>query len=134
MDSVSIKGILLGSLFDLVMTVVIGIVLVFVLTASNGGDADLGMAAMYSAEWLAFQVVVGFALTVIAGYLAAWIAGRGEMINGTLCAVFTTAIMIPMMAGQSLPWPMTIIVILCILTPLFGLLGGYLRWRQVKGG
>ena len=129
MDSVSIKGILLGSLFDLVMTVVFGIVLVFVLTASNGGNADLDVfgrvACLPGGRWLA--------LTVIAGYLAAWIAGRGEMINGTLCAVFTTAIMIPMMAGQSLPWPMTIIVILCILTPLFGLLGGYLRWRRVKG-
>jgi hypothetical protein len=134
MYSVSVKGIVLGSLFDLVVSFVFGIVLIFVLTVSNGGNPDVAMAAMNSGGWFAFQMVVGFALTVIAGYLAAWIAGRGEMINGTLSAVFTMAIMIPMMAGQPLPWSMTVMVILYILTPLFGLLGGYLRWRLVNGG
>jgi hypothetical protein len=129
--SVSIKGIVLGSLFDLVMTVVFGIVLVFVLTVSNGGDADVAMAAMYSTGWVAFQLVVASALTVIAGYLAAWIAGRGELINGALSAVFSMAIAIPMTAGQPMPWPLAITVILYVLTPLLGLLGGYMRRRQV---
>jgi hypothetical protein len=130
---VSIKGIVLGSLFDLAMTFISGIVLMFVLTVSNAGDADVAMAAMCSPEWLTFQVVVASAVTVIAGYLAAWIAGRGTLINGTLCAVLTTAIAIPMNAGQQMPWPPSVTITLYVATPLLGLLGGYLRSRQVRG-
>jgi len=129
---VSIKGIVLGSLFDLVATVVFAFSLGFYLAISHGGDQEAAMRAANSGDWLAFSVVVASALTVVAGYLAAWIAGRGELINGTLSAVFSMAIMLPMTWDQPMPWSATVTVLLFIATPLLGLLGGYLRSRQTN--
>ena len=134
MYSISIKGIVLGSLFDLITTFAFVFLLGIFLAISHGGDAEATMLAANSAEWMAITFVVTSVLTVVAGYLAAWIAGRGELVNGTLSAVFTIAIMLPMTIGQLTPWPMAIVVIAFLVTPLLGLLGGYLRSRQVNAG
>lgn len=133
MYSVSIKGIVLGSLFDLIATFAFAFLLGIYLAISHGGDPEAAMLAANSGGWLAFSVVVACALTVVAGYLAAWIAGRGELINGTLSAVFSMAIMLPMTWDQPMPWSATVTVLLFISTPLLGLFGGYLRSRQVSG-
>ena len=132
MYSVSIKGIVLGSLFDLIATFAFAFLLGIYLAISHGGDQEAAMRAANSGDWLAFSVVVASALTVVAGYLAAWIAGRGELINGTLSAVFSMAIMLPMTWDQPMPWSATVTVLLFIATPLLGLLGGYLRSRQTN--
>jgi hypothetical protein len=134
MYSVSIKGIVLGSLFDLVATFGFAILLGIYLAISHGGDPEAAMLAANSTEWTTVSVIVASAFTVIAGYLAAWIAGRGELINGTLCTVFTVAIMLPMTWDQPMPWSATVTVLLYIATPLLGLLGGYLRWRKTNAG
>jgi hypothetical protein len=134
MHSISIKGIVLGSLFDLVATFAFVFALGIFLSLFHGGDAEAAMLAACSAEWMTVSLVVTSAFTVIAGYLAARIAGRGELINGTLSAVLSTAIALLMSIGQPSPWPVAVNLFLFILTPLLGLLGGYLRSRQVKGG
>jgi hypothetical protein len=134
MYSVSIKGIVLGSLFDLIASFGFMILLGMFLAISHGGDAEAAMDAAAWAEWTAINLVVMSAITVVAGYLAAWIAGRGELINGTLSAVLSIAIMLPMTISQPTPWPMAVVVIVYVLTPLLGLLGGYLRSRQINRG
>ena len=134
MSSVSIKGIVLGSLFDLVATFAFTFALGIFLSVQHGGDAEATMLALCSAEWMTVTIVVTSVFTVVAGYLAAWIAGRGEVINGTLSAVLSTAIALLMSIGQPSPWPGAVMVMLFILTPLLGLLGGYLRSRQVNAG
>lgn len=134
MYSVSIKGIVLGSALDLIATYVFMVVLGIFLAISHGGDVEAAMRDANSTEWMTVTIVVTSLFTIIAGYLAAWIAGRGELINGTLSAVFSTAIGLLMSIGQPSPWPMAVMVFLFILTPVLGLLGGYLRSRQVNGG
>jgi hypothetical protein len=134
MYSVSIKGIVLGSLFDLIATFAFAFLLGIYLAISHGGDPEATMLAANSGGWLAFSVIVACVLTVVAGYLAAWIAGRGELTNGTLSAVFSAAIMLPMTWDQPMPWSATVTVLMYMTMPLLGLLGGYLRSRQVNAG
>jgi hypothetical protein len=126
MSSISIKGILLGSLFDLATTFGFSIILVFAVAVSNGGNPQ----EVNSGGWLILNLVVASALTVVAGYLAARIAGRGELINGTLCTLPSMAVSFLLTAGQPSPLSATSTLLLYAVTPLFGLLGGYMRLRQ----
>jgi hypothetical protein len=88
MHLVSIKGIVIGSAPDLVATYVFMFMLGIFLAILHGGDVEAAMLAANSAEWMTVSIVVTSLFTVIAGYLAARIAGRGELINGTLRGVF----------------------------------------------
>jgi hypothetical protein len=130
MSSISIKGILVGTLFDLGATFVFSIVVGVYLGVQTGNvEAAVQMAS--SGGWLLFGIIFGCVVTVIAGYLAARIAGRGELLNGGVCAVLTMIIGLLMSMGQPATMPEVWTFLLCLLTPLLGLLGGYLRLRQV---
>jgi hypothetical protein len=131
MSSISIRGIVLGSLFDLAMTFGFSIILVIAVAVSNGGDPQGAIIAANSGHWLLLNTVVASAFTVVAGYLAARIAGRGELINGTLCTLLSMGVCLLLSAGQPSPFSATPTLILYAITPLLGLLGGYMRLRQV---
>jgi hypothetical protein len=131
MSSISIKGIVLGTLFDLGSTIVFSFVLGVYLGLQTG-DPEAAMRMATSGGWLVLGIVVGCVVTVIAGYLAARIAGRGEIVNGGACALVSMAIGLVLSMGQPAYMSEIWIFLLCLLTPLLGMLGGYLRWRQVS--
>lgn len=130
MSSISIKGILIGSLFDLIATLALSFALLIAVAVSTGCDLEVAGHLATSGPWLVLGLAVGSALTVVAGYLAARIAGRGELINGTLCAVLSLMVGLLFTLGEPMfllePWAL----ISYAMTPLLGLLGGYLRLRQ----
>ena len=131
MSSISIKGVLLGALVDFAGSMFIGIAII----AAAAGLLGLGDVEATSG---AFQAgvprIVAFALscpaTVAGGYVAARVAERGELINGTLCT-FLSVIVTIMAVEEPWPWKMRDFIELGLI-PLAGMLGGYMRLRQVR--
>jgi len=131
MSALSIKGIVVGTLFDLGASFAFSIALGVYLAMSTGGDVEAAVRLGTTGGWLLFGIIVGCVVTVIAGYLAARIAGRGEVVNGGACALVSMAIGLVLSMGQPAYTSEVSTFLLCLLTPLLGLLGGYLRLRQV---
>jgi hypothetical protein len=130
MSALSIKGILVGTLFDWGVSIVFSIALGIFLGIQTGSvEAAIMMAT--SGGWLLFGIIFGCVITVIAGYLAARIAGRGELLNGGVCAFLTMIVGLLMSIGQPATMSGVWTFLLCLLTPVLGVLGGYLRLRQV---
>ena len=69
-------------------------------------------------------------VSIAAGYIAARVAGRGELVNAVLCNLIGAGICV-LLAQAGPPAAMTSALILLLTEPLFGLLGGYIRLRQV---
>ena len=132
MSSISIKGIIIGALFDVVASVILGAVALIAIVVSTGVDNIENITNVANSGLFAVTgFAIGSGVSVLAGYIAARIAGRGELINGALSSILCVV----MSAGLTLgTLEMDAIKIVeFLMTPLLGLLGGYLRSRQVRG-
>jgi hypothetical protein len=135
MGSISLKAVLIGGVFDIVASMVLGAVLAvgFIAFEPGGMAAAPAMAAKLIADprfYLA-SLFLGGAVSILAGYIAAAIAGRGERLNGALSSFLCVAEGIYGLATQP-HGPATLPTIFAILiSPVLGLAGGYLR--KIRG-
>lgn len=133
MSGLSVKGVMLGALagFALmgVMTFGFMVTIVKLTGAETGPQIDQVMETSSTAFWMI--QVLGIGALIGTGYMAAWIAKRGELLNGVLASwllIATTLFSLP-----SLPSPATSdAVIMVIMALIFCLLGGFLRRWQVR--
>lgn len=128
MSSISIKGIIVGALFDAVASLVLGAGLVIAIVASTGVGNIEDASIAYSGTVAVVSYAISGGTSVLAGYIAARIAGRGELINGTLASLVCVVIV----TGFTLADMDTATIVEFVITPLLGLFGGYLRLRQVR--
>ncbi len=133
MSAISIKGVVIGAVFDIVVSGIFGAVLVMVYAATAGITAPEDLASLATApELRVLTYASGAIISIIAGYLAARIAGRAELLNGTLSSVLCVGLGL-VFALVSHPAEFGLKEILQFaFSPLLGLLGGYLRLRQVQ--
>jgi len=140
MKKISILGILVGGITDIVLTNVVALpIIIYVVATSNlrGIPREQLSAAIIQAiharpAIYATQLILGFFCTVFGGYVAAWIAKRSEVLNGFLaslaCALFGVY---GMVSGKDMSTPATRAT-LFLLTFAAGLCGGYLRKIRVR--
>ncbi|HEV8388554.1 MAG TPA: hypothetical protein VGQ35_01865 [Dongiaceae bacterium] len=133
MSSISVKAVIVGGLFDVVTSFVAGFILTLAIALSSGVQNIEEIKQASGSETVQLvATVIGAAISVAAGYLAARMAGRGELINGSLSSFLCAAIGIYTIAAR---WPehaeASDFIKLAVVPPL-GLLGGYLRLRQVR--
>jgi hypothetical protein len=132
MASISIKGVLIGAVFDIVASAIVGAIALLGLALWSGADsadeivglADAGLGA-------ALSVILGGGVSVAAGYIAARIAGRGELLNGALSSFLCVSIGIYHNLTGTPTGPDTLSIAGLVVSPLLGALGGFLRLRQV---
>ena len=134
MSSVSIKGVLIGAAVDLGLTFLAGFAMVIAIVAQQGVDSLEALDDIVMPNSL---VVAGYAVaavtSAIAGYVAARIAGKGELLNGALSSFLSVAIvLVSLIADRSQAFGAGDAYDL-VSAPLFGLIGGFLRARQVRG-
>ena len=142
MKKLSILGIVVGGISDIVLTNILAIpLLVFVLVtrvhytpamSSQQLTDALTNGLMGDPMLFAVQLLLGSLCSIFAGYLAAWIAKHNELLNGSLSAWLCVAsgICSLVIKLDSAPWFLTLIGF--ILSPALGLLGGYLRLLRVR--
>lgn len=132
----SLPGIVVGAVVDVVGTNIWGLALVTVLIVFHHliGHPQAEMLSqihhwLSDDPWVIFlNYVIGGAFTLLGGYVAAVIAKHNEVLNGGsasfLCIVFVLC------TAGSLPlWQ---ILLAIVFNPLVGMLGGYLRLRQTR--
>ncbi|MGA2649220.1 MAG: hypothetical protein ABSF28_01795 [Terracidiphilus sp.] len=138
MKSVSIKGVLIGGIVDIVSSFVLGIPFAIYAIASvylshlppdKVGPAVSAVLGGNSPLYWG-QVFVGMCCSVLGGYVAAWIAGHHERLNGTLSAFLCVSLGIFAIAASKDSHPMYVQILLLAAGPALGLLGGYMRYKQ----
>ena len=78
----------------------------------------------------ALQLLMGAATTVLGGYVAARIARHHETLNGLLASWACIAVGVYSMTSGKGTDPVAVQVLLLLLSPALGALGGWLRQRQ----
>jgi len=132
MSSISIKAVLIASLFDVVTSSVLGIVVVSAGAAWFGAESADDVARFASSSSTQFLTyAVGSVVSIVAGYMAATIARRGELINGALSSFLCVFLGIYVELTGLSSAPAVLGITSLVLSPMLGSLGGYLRLRQV---
>ncbi len=142
MPKISVKGVLIGGIVDIASSSLLGIP--FAIYAMSKVDLvhtpkdQLGAAiaaVSHDRPWLyGAQLLVGLACSVLAGYVAAWLAKHDELLNGTLSSCLCVAIGIYSIASGKDSHGHWVQFLILISAPLCGFLGGYLRVRQRGNG
>ena len=140
MRRVSILGILIGAVIDIVTSIALELPFGFYalskidLTHTPKDQVQHALAAVMHSNLALYlcQLFVGFACSVLGGFIAAMIARRAELLNGTLSSFLCVFMGIyAMTVGKNLE-SIPVQILLLIASPLMGLLGGELQLRQVR--
>ena len=138
MRKLSPLGILLGGIADVIATNIFEIPVVLV-AAAQTHVGHLPKAEMARAIVTTMQSSPGLRTTgwllgglasVLAGYLAARIAKRGEVVNGALSSYLCIGLGVYSVMFTTSMLPLWQHVASVIGSPVLGAIGGYLRWRQ----
>jgi putative membrane protein (TIGR04086 family) len=140
MGRVSVKGVVVGGVLDIILSMILGIPLVIcaLATAKLAGTPpdQLGraLAASIHARPLLYgtQLLIGVVTTVFGGYVAAWIAKHDEILNGLLSALVCVAVGVISLVSGIQHETVVMQVVLFALTFASGALGGYLRSRKTR--
>jgi hypothetical protein len=140
MSQVSVKGVVIGGVTDIVATNIAALPVV-VIAAMQAGVHTLPKAEQAKATADALQntpslflatMFLGMLCSVLGGYVAARIAKRGAVLNGALSAFLCIGFGVyALVAGTNTvsPWMHAAAF---LLSPALGALGGYLwEWRQI---
>jgi hypothetical protein len=138
MSKVSLKGVLIGGIVDVVSSSLLGIP--FAIYALSKVDvahtpkdqlSSAIVAVSRGIPWLyGAQLLVGISCSIFAGYVAAWLAKHDEELNGTLSSYLCVALGIYSIAAGKDSHAHWVQLLILITSPVCGFLGGYLRARS----
>lgn len=138
MGKISLKGVVIGGITDIVATNILAIPLIAYVIAAFGlshlppDQMSIAIVSTIHDHWPLHlvQATTGIGCSILGGYVAARLARRGELLNGTLSSFLCVGIGIySIITGQATETPIAAIVAL-VSSPVFALLGGYLRSMQ----
>jgi len=130
MNRVSLKGIVIGNIVDIVSTNIAALPIVIYILISSGPSGDTANSAaqilMASNVFRISSVILGALCSVLAGYVSALIAKHDEVLNGTLSSILCVA------GGvySALSGSAAMRLALLPLSPALGAFGGYLISRR----
>ncbi len=137
MSKVSVKGVLIGAIVDIVASALMGVPFAIyamskldlahtpknqigpAVTAAIHGNVPLHVA----------QVLVGLCCSVLGGYVAVWLAKRGALLNAALTSFLCLALGAYAVASGKDSNAHWVQVLLFVASPAFASFGGYLRLR-----
>jgi hypothetical protein len=141
MSKVSVKGVLIGSVVDVVASVVLGLpfalyaMLKIDLSHAPNAEASAAVTTAIHANLPLYmaQLLVGLSCSVLGGYVAAWLAKHDELLNGGLSSVLCVALGIYTLATGRDSNPPWLQALLLVASPLLALFGGDLMRRLRRG-
>ncbi|MGP0018905.1 MAG: hypothetical protein ACLPHP_10085 [Candidatus Sulfotelmatobacter sp.] len=138
---VSIKGVLIGGIVDVVTSVVLG--MPFAIYAMSRIDVSHTPSSQVSTAVTKFvhaspalyagELFVGLICSVLGGYVAAWLAKRDELLNGGLSSFLCVILGIYAVTTGRDSNPHWLQFLLLSASPLAAVLGGDLMRRVRKG-
>lgn len=138
MKHVSVAGVLVGGIVDIVATNIAAIPIVIIAIARVGSNTPreqltAALASTLRSDPLLFiaAFVVGSACSILGGYVAARIAKRAEVLNGVLSAWLCVGIGVYSVAAGKSNGPVWLIILGFTLSPAMGALGGRLGIRKL---
>jgi hypothetical protein len=134
---ISFKAVWIGAVTDMVSSTVSGalIAIAFVvilhITRTPNDPLDWVLLKPENQNSLLYgiQVIVGAVCSILAGFVAAWVAQHDELLNGALSSFASVLLGLFATAADKDPHLRLTHILLLIASPLLGLLGGYLRHR-----
>jgi hypothetical protein len=138
MGRVSIKGVMIGGIVDVVTSVIFGLPFAIYETSkvdlshTPSAQASVALTAAIHKNLPLYigQLLVGVACSVLGGYVAAWLAKHDELLNGGLSSFLGVALGIYGIASgndSNVLWVQILLVLAC---PALALVGGDLMRRQ----
>lgn len=135
MRKISLKGVAIGNVTDIVFTNIVLIPLIIYVMASSGlttqpdGHASAEILKS-STTFLIGRWVLGSIGSILGGYVAARIARHDEVLNGALSSILCVASgLYPLVSGTAAHDMWSHLIYLPI-SPALGALGGFLRLHQ----
>lgn len=144
MSKISLKGVLVGGVVDVMATNLLSLpVMFYVMAKIHAADVPKDqlqsavMSSIHSAPFLfAIQALIGVGCSVLGGYVAARLAKRSEGLNGAVSAWLCVGIGVYslVVGGNSASVGLTIADF--VVAPLAGFVGGYLYQKigKVRAG
>ena len=140
MHKISVKGVVVGGVTDIVATVILTIPLIFYviateLTGTPKNPLQAAVMAAIRANPLVYrlQSLIGLACSVLGGYVAARVAKHDERLNGLLASFLSVALGVYSLATGKNSGPLLLPILLLIASPLCSWLGGHLKLVQIRG-
>lgn len=138
MGKVSVKGVLIGGIVDVVASVVLGLPFAFYTmskldlsnTPKEGIESTVTAAIHGNVPLYVGQLLVGLACSVLGGYVAAWLAKHDELLNGGLSSFLCVALGIYTMASGKDSNALWVQILMLLASPVLALIGGDLMRRQ----
>lgn len=133
MKRISILGVLVGGIVDVVSTNILVIpFVVYVMIvrvdflAMPTADVSKAVTHEIQADWLLFgtQLMIGSFCSVIGGFVAALIARHDELLNGALSAYLCVALGVYSLMRGAMVASVFLAILGFVLSPALGLLGG----------
>ena len=141
MRRISIEGVLVGGIVDLVLSFFLRFAISTYEFAkiSHMAKDRVGSVLPGSQSLHIGQLAIGLCCSILGGYVAARIAGHDELLNGAASSFLRVLFSLPPLVfglfargfGMDLNLQWTHLLLL-VAAPLLGLLGGYLRLRQTR--
>ena len=138
MGKVSIKGVAIGGVVDVVGSALLGFPIILYAMSKvdflSMPDAQRSAAITAVVHRSVFlyggELVAGLACSVLGGYVAGWLAKHDELLNGGLSSFLCVAIGILMMLLGKGSDPVLVQVLMLLASPVLAVLGGELMRRQ----
>jgi hypothetical protein len=138
MRKVSVKGVLVGGIVDVVTSVVLSlpfaIYTVLKLDLSNTPkdrvESTVSAAIHGNVSLYVAQLLVGLACSMLGGYVSAWLAKHDELLNGGLSSFLCVALGIYTMASGKDSNALWVQILMLLASPVLAVIGGDLMRRQ----
>lgn len=134
MSSISIKGVVVGALFDTLAGFVGSFIAFLIIGKTTGATTGPEVKAVLDSSsatmiWSSLSTAV---IMTAGGYLAARIARKAPLVNGTLSTFLYVLSGLYMPISASYPEYWTRDLIATMSAPFLGLLGGYIYLRRTR--
>jgi hypothetical protein len=134
MERISLKGVAIGNIADIVSSNVIGLLLaVYILTSAAPSELADGSATkvlMASSFYWVSVVIFGALCSLLGGYVSARIAKHDDVLNGALSSVLCVAFGVYALLSGSAAGHVGLHLALLPASVALGALGGYLSSQR----
>jgi len=134
MNRISLKGVMIGNIVDIIATnVVVLPVMIYILfsSAPPGLTPDaVGRFLMASTALRVASIGLGALCSVLGGYISARIAKRDDLLNGALSSILCVGFGVYALLSGSAGDQFGLHLAFLPLSPALGALGGYLNSRR----